>query len=375
MLFFLISIAIIFFILALLIQRGGGMGFPWIEFYVRGKESGFKFSEINLLRQVAVENNLRNPVSLFWSERQLDRSIRGTMIRMRAKGIVQEPRSVEFLGKLFDFRKQVEFNLPKYRMGLRSSRDIVTSQRIKIPLEGVGVFNSQVVENMRRYMAISHPEGTKALPPGFSWEGQKIQVYFWRQEDAGYNFESKVIGDYMGQQYPILHITHADNLVRNQKRGSIRVELSNPAKLYPLKTIDESNENVEASSGYRGRMLDLSEDGFAVIVGGRAKAGLPLKIQFNLSGVTLVMCGVVKAVTLNQRNNQSTLHVQAVKPSEPIRIHILTYVYGIFKDEGRMESPARSRVPETSSRGGPQRRGASAAQRTGGQAESFSMED
>lgn len=315
-----------------MISRGGGFGFPWLEFYVRGKESGFRFSEINLLRRVAVANRLKDPASLYWSERQLDRCIRGTLIRLRAKGLVDDPRSVEFLSKLFDFRKQVEFSLPKYRVGIRSSRNLLPKQIIRIPLPGIGVFDSQVVENMRKYMAVAYPTG-KPLPPGFSWQGQKINVHFWRQEDAGYYFESKVIGDFLDRKYPILHIAHSDNLVRNQKRGSIRVPMNGPASLYPLKVIDQANEIPETTSGYRGRMLDLSEDGFAVIVGGKAKAGLPVKLQFPLEGKRIVMCGIVKGVTFNQKSNQSILHVQAVKPGAPMKIDILTYVYSIFREQ------------------------------------------
>jgi c-di-GMP-binding flagellar brake protein YcgR len=244
---------------------------------------------------------------------------------------MKDPKSVEFLSKLFDFRKQVEFSLPKYRIGLRSSRNILTGQRIKIPFPGMGLYESHVVENMRKYMAIAYPQG-KALPPGFSWQGQKINVHFWRQEDAGYYFESKVLGDYLDRKFPILHISHSDNLVRNQKRGSIRVAVACAAGLYPLKTIDQANEVVETMAGYRGKMLDLSEDGFAVVVGGKAKAGLPVKLQFDLNDNRIIMCGIVKGVNFNQKNNQSILHAQAVKPSDAMKIDILTFVYGIFRE-------------------------------------------
>ncbi len=319
-----------------LIQRAGGFGFPWIEFYIRGKESGFKFREINLLRKVAVSNHLKDPTSLYWSVRQLDRCIRATIIRFRARGSMKDENSVHFLSKLFDFRKQVEFSQPKYRIGIRSSRNISPKQRIKIPFAGGGVYESQVVENMRKYLAISYPTG-KALPPGFSWQGQKIMVHFWRPEDAGYFFESKVIGDYLDKQYPILHIMHSDNLVRNQKRGSIRIPVTFSASLFPLQTIGQANEVREQKGGYRCKMLDLSEDGFAAVVGGKAKAGLPIKLQFPLNDSNIVMCGTVKGVNYSQKSNQSVLHVQAIQPSHSMKIDILTYVYGIFKegDDGK----------------------------------------
>jgi c-di-GMP-binding flagellar brake protein YcgR len=335
--FLIVAGLFLFFVL-----RGGGFSFPWLEFYVRGKESGFRLQEINLLRHVAVDNKLKDPASLFWSERVLDRCIRGTIIRFRSRNQMQNPKALDFLNKLFDFRKQVEFSLPKYRVGIRSTRNIPPGQRIRIPFPGAGVYESQIVENMRKYLAIAYPKG-KALPPGFSWEGQKIQVYFWRPEDAGYYFESKVLGDYLDRKYPILHIAHSDNLIRNQRRGSIRAPFSGAASLYPLKSISQASEVPESSPGYRCKMLDISEDGFAVIVGGQAKAGLPIKVQFELDGEMVVMCGTVKGVTFNQQKKQSILHVQAVKPSIPTKVHILTYVYGLFKDS----TPAPANKKET----------------------------
>ena len=136
------------------VQRNGGFSFPWVQFYVRGKESGFRFRELNLLRRVAVENNLRNPTSLFWSERTLDRCIRGTIINFRAHDKAEDEGSVTFLNKLFDFRKRVEFNLPKYRLGIQSSRSLTAQQPIKITFPGGTVYTSKVVENMRKYLEV-----------------------------------------------------------------------------------------------------------------------------------------------------------------------------------------------------------------------------
>ncbi len=54
---------------------------------------------------------------------------------------------------------------------------------------------------MRKHLAVSYPKG-KQLPPGFSWTKQKIGIYFWRPEDAGYQFETRVLGDYQDRNYP-----------------------------------------------------------------------------------------------------------------------------------------------------------------------------
>ncbi len=334
-------IAALVTLFVIFIQRNGGFGFPWLQFYVKGKESGFRFRELNVLRHVAVENNLRDPTSLFWSEKTLDRCIRGTIIRFRSQNKETDPGSVEFLNKLFDFRKRVEFNLPKYRIGIKSSRSITPQQQIRINFPGSPVYTAKVVENMRRYMAISYPQG-KALPPGFSWERVKINIYFWRPEDAGYRFDSRVLGDYLDRQFPILHIAHSDNLIRAQKRGSIRAPLNATGRLYPLKTIDESTEEAENVGGYRCRFVDISEDGAAVMVGGKAKPGLPIKLQTELQDHVVSMSGVIKGVTYKQNKNLSILHIQARPPSPAMKNTILTYVYGIFNEPERRTAAARA---------------------------------
>jgi c-di-GMP-binding flagellar brake protein YcgR len=316
----------------ILLQRSGGVGFPWVEFYVKGKEAGFGFSEINLLRKVAVQTKLKNPTSLFWSERTLDRCIRGVIVRQRSKNLVTSPESVNFLSKLFEFRKRVEFNNPKYTRGISTSRNMVAGQYLKIVLPGAGVYNAKVVENLRKYLAISYPEGNP-LPPGFSWRGQKVKIYFWRQEDAGYFFETAILGDYTDKQYPILHIKHSDSLIRAQKRKSIRVGLNQNGFLYRLRSINEANETVQQGGGYRCKIVDISEDGAGIMVGGRAKAGMPVKIQTVLNDQDIVLSGVVKDVTFKEMKNVSILHIEASPPSAAMKNRILSYVYGIFRDE------------------------------------------
>lgn len=330
---FLITAFVLIIVALFVFRRLGGFGFPWVQFYVNGKESGFTFGELNLLRRVAVDNKLKNPTSLFWSERTLDRCIRSTIVRQRSRGQEESEHSVDFLSKLYEFRKHVEFNQPKYRLGLRSTRNISQGQIMKLTVPGTsGAFTSKVVENMRKYLALSYPEGPK-LPTGYSWQGQRVNIYFWRKEDAGYYFESKVIGDYLDRKYPILHIAHADKIVRTQKRSSVRAELKNEGKLFPLRTIEQANETMENSGGYRCKMVDISEDGAAIMVGGKAKPGLPVKLQTRINGNDVVLNGTVKGVTYRRKPNVSILHIEAKPPSKIVRNTILTYVYNIFRDE------------------------------------------
>ena len=327
---FLIAGILLLIVIIVLLRIFGSDNFPWIQFYTRGRESGFNLQEINLLRRAAVENRIQNPVSLFWSVRQLDRCLRSMILRYRSKG--NDSIKPEMISKLFDFRKKVEFDQPKYKIGITTSRKISVRQIIKITLPGVGTYTSTVVENLRKYFAISYPLGPK-LPVGFSWNSQRINIYFWRGDDAGYVFETRILNDYTdSSKVPILHVAHSDSLVRSQKRRSVRADVNKNAYLYSLKSIDNRNENIEQSAGIRCRVIDISEDGAAILIGGRAKAGLPIKLQIKLYTETVVMCGIIRGVNFNQNKNQSVLHMKAVPLSFNMKNNVLSYVYNLFPD-------------------------------------------
>jgi c-di-GMP-binding flagellar brake protein YcgR len=311
------------------LKRLGLTKFPYVQFYVRGKESGFSFKEIILLRKIAIEAPMQNPTALFWSIKQLDRSIRSLILKYKNLGQEQDEKSVNMVTKLLAFRKRVELNQPKYKLGIKSSRNIVQHQRIRIMLPGMGPFFCTMVENLRRYMAFSYPRGPKT-PPGFNWKGRKIGVYFFRNNDAGYFFQTKVINDFLDKKYPIIHVAHADTLIRTQKRRSVRVECNIPAMLYPLRTLSEHDELPEVAAGLRSRVIDLSEDGAAILIGGRAKVGLIIKVQFMLGDSSIVFSGVVKNINYDQKKNRSILHLQAQPLSRIMHNRVLEYVYNIF---------------------------------------------
>jgi c-di-GMP-binding flagellar brake protein YcgR len=341
---------IVFLVLLLLLAGAvvylwiaGGGCFPWLQFYTKGKEAGFSFREINLLARLAVESRLENPSALFWSIRQLDRSIEEQILKMRANSQEDQPEANRLLARLFELRKKVEFDLPKYKPGIKSSHDIVLRQRLKLMIPGKSPFVATMVNNQPRYFAVSYPQGS-SLPGGVSWKGKEVVVCFWRADDAGYSFHAKVIDVFLDRDYPILHITHSDSLVRIQSRKSVRAVMDHPAMAFPLASIDHANESIEESPGLRCRIKNLSEGGIAVLVGGSTKVGLPLKVQLKLAGKTIVMCGVIRRVSYNSRKNLSILHIQAASPGAAMKNRILAYVYNLFGEQETVQRKARPRA-------------------------------
>lgn len=328
MLTILLVVVIILLLVSLTMLMRGDRRFSPLEYYARGRELGFSLGEAKLIKDTAILAKLGDPTAVFWSIRELDACIRAFTRRFKAEGKERERGTIKFMEKLYEFRKKLEFDQPKYHLGIRSSRAVRSNQRIRILVQGLGVYNSTVIDSNDRYLVVSYPVGGK-VPPGFQWKGIRVSVYFWRQEDAGYVFDSYVLEDLRIRNIPVLQIGHSESLLRTQKRKSLRLRSRVPAFLYLLKRLEGAYEKPERVPGMKCVLQDLSEDGVAVLIGGKARIGLLVKTQFFFGDDQVVMSGTVRSLEYNVEKNQSVLHVEAVPPSPRMRNLIRAQVYNV----------------------------------------------
>jgi c-di-GMP-binding flagellar brake protein YcgR len=303
----------------------------WIQFFAKGKDLGFSFKELELLRRLAVNNNLEDPTALFWSQNQLDLCIRALVRNMRSTGDDENLGNQDFLSKLYDFRKKIVMDTPRMKWGISNSRQVSEGQALRLLVAGTGVFKSQIVKNTAQYITISRPVSTKTSST-FSWKGVKISVYFWRQDDAGYVFDSEVIDEMVSQNISSLKIAHSDSLFRTQKRKSIRIKLHKAAFLYLIGPGEEP-ERIETAPGARCFLEDLSDTGCAVTIGGKAEPGLRIKVQFAVNNSPVCMSGTVRSVDFKEETNRSMLHIEADTLPIKTRNKILGEVFGMMSDE------------------------------------------
>lgn len=333
MILYLLFIAIpILGVLALLIAgpMDNKRNYSWIQFFAKGKDAGFSIKEIDLLRRVAVRSEIEDPTSLFWSVKQLDLCIKGVIRRARLTGDENSLQTQDFLAKLYEYRKKIEFDQPRYRKGITSSRSIGETQRLKVLIDGAGAFDTQVVRNSDRFITISKPTSSR-LPDSFQWKGRRMAVYFWRRDDAGYVFDTYVLDEVPASSGALLQLSHSDSLFRAQKRRSVRAKIRLSAYLY-LPKDELYPELVEGEPGMRCVIEDLSEDGCALTVGGKAIPGLKVKVQFAVGGDTVAMSGVVKSADYDEESNRSLLHIEALPLSIATRNKILSEVFGVNPD-------------------------------------------
>jgi len=324
----LIILVIILLAGASVFAARGGKRYSWVEYYLRSREAGLSVPEARQLRDAAAAAGLGDPTNVLWSTRDLDRAISALVERLRKEGRDRSREGIAIVDRVYALRKELEFEQPRFKYGIKSSRNIAHGQRVRVLVYGIGVFNATVIDNNARYLVVSYPTGGR-MPKDWVWKGKKVSIYFWRHEDAGYVFDSYVIDDLRIRNIPVLHVSHSEALLRTQKRRSIRARSRIPAYLYILKRIEGAYEKPEKAPGLRAQIQDLSEDGLAVAIGGKALPGLKVKLQFALDDRSIVMSGTVKSVDYDAEKNRSVVHVEAVTPSPRTRNAIRSYVYGI----------------------------------------------
>jgi c-di-GMP-binding flagellar brake protein YcgR len=302
----------------------------WIHFFAKGKDAGFSIGEIELLRRLAIKSALSEPASLFWSQDQLDRCIRNMVRSTRLAGNADQSTQ-DFLSKLYDYRKKIEMEKPRIKNGLADSRQLEEGQTVRIMTSGLGVFPSRILKNTGHYLTIARPSSGK-LPLSFSWIGHKISVYLWREEDAGYVFDTEVQDEVFSKGNPALKIGHGEKLFRTQKRTSIRIKTHKAAFLYIL---DHENPSdfIEMTPGLKCFVENISDTGCGVLIGGKSSEGIRIKVQFILNNSPICLSGTVRSVEYNEKENKSLLHMEADTMKLETRNLILGEVFGMLPEE------------------------------------------
>ncbi|MCL2230469.1 MAG: PilZ domain-containing protein [Treponema sp.] len=311
----------------------------WIQFFAKGKEAGFSIKDLEQIRKLVATCNIKDPVGIFKSQKQFETIIRSMVNTVRMSGERNDPSIQIFLSKLFDYFKKIEMEVAESKSRISNSRQISEGQVLRVLVAGTGVYKSEVVKNFGNYVTISRPVGTKNAA-SMQWNGLKISVYFWREDDAGYVFDSEVIDEVFSKGISSLKIEHTDALFRTQKRKSLRVKFKKPVFVY-LVNDNDNPHRLEKSAGLRGILDDISDTGCSFKVNGQATVGLRLKVQFSLDRVPVCMPATVRSVEYNQETNTSLVRMEADPLPIGTRNHILCEVFDLLPEEDEDELPFR----------------------------------
>jgi len=313
----------------------------WIQFFSDGKEAGFAIREMEQLRRLATNCNIENPASIFRSQSQLEICIKSLVEETKTSGESENPVMQNFLYKLFDYYKRIELKNSDKKSGITTSHNMSEGQPVKILLPGTGVFKSEVIKNTTNSLTILRPVNSKVTTT-LQWSGMKISIYFWREDDAGYVFDTEVVDEVFSKGFSALKVEHCDSLFRTQKRKSLRVKLKRAAYLY-LANENKLTETIEAAPGLYCMLEDISDTGCSFTINGQAVSGLRLKVQFGIDKMPVCIPGIVRSVDYNQETNTSLVRMEADPLPFGMRNRIMSEVFNMLPvaDDDDDELPFR----------------------------------
>ena len=303
-----------------------------VKFFLIGQENGFKLNEIMLFWKLAARTKLEEPSSLYFSVQALNYAIKNVINEAKRTGTLESKGVQDFLSRLYKYRTKVNLDRENKR-GIDSTKFLEAGQKLRIILQGKGVFESEILSNERELIIKLPLRSKKNAAEGIQWQGQKVNVYLWRKKDASYVFDTNVVNQGTYDGYNALYLAHTTNLLRVQKRKSVRCPCSIQASLYFLSIGDIDFNTVENIPGYRCLIEDISESGALIRIGGKGSPDIQVKLQFQISDKLIIMYGVVRAVEYDAVKNQSKLHFECVHIADDMKNTVLAFVYNVLPQE------------------------------------------
>lgn len=328
---FLCIIAALVIVILLVLRSGSENPGDWIQFFAKGKEAGFSMKELEQLRQTAISCNIQEPASIFISQDQMEICVRAIVRAVKTAGETDDAFLQDFLSKLFDYCKKIEMTAVENKVRISSSKQIAEGQTLKVLVPGTGVYQSTVIKNTANNLTIARPVNKK-MSSAYQWQGTKISVYFWRENDAGYVFDTQVIDEVYSKGISSIKIEHNEPLFRTQKRKSMRIKLNKSAYLY-IAPEDEAYVRPEKQPGVLCMIEDISESGCAFKINGEVAIGTRYMVQLALSKVPVYMSGSVRSVDYNSNTGISVVRMQADPLPQFMRNHILSEVFQFQPDD------------------------------------------
>lgn len=337
MLIFLISLLIIFFILISVYKRQ-------INFFISGLDAGFSFSDLMLLWKVSTLCELENPLSLFYSDESLKRCMEYVSSIASSD---DSARMQLILSKLFQYKTKLQ-NESDDKRNLESTKSLDVGQKLRIIFPGKGVFTSEILANGSE-LIISVPKQKNLVTiTSEDWVGNVINVYLWRKGDARYVFDTTVTsqGLYIGKSS--ISLKHSYNLIRTQKRKSVRAKCKINGQLFIVKSEDVDIYSIETKNGYKCLIEDISESGALIRIGGKGIQNVKIKLQFTVFNRLILMFGIIRTVEFNETENQTLLHFECTHIDTSMKNDVLRYVYNILPQSQREIIQALEETEESS---------------------------
>lgn len=276
---------------------------------------------------------VKQPFLVFSNSGLLDDILRKGIYSLQQNAGIKEEERERRMSHLFQIKQIIERNA-KRGIGIKSSNFLKIGQPVVITPAGGAQYQSKVMSNMRDMLACSAPKNESGT--ALRWpRGTAAKMTFWREGDAGYTFESKVMAYDTIKGVPCLLIQHSKTLRREQQRKFRRSTLNRPCFFYPVHIVEqqagrktERKAMVQANRRLLGYLLDISAGGCSITSQYPLKSGSLCKVEFEIDRKQrITIFGKVKRTRGLGVHRGGIMHLMFTTLSSRHLNQIYSYVY------------------------------------------------
>jgi len=297
-----------------------------------GKALGLSSQQIDLLENLVRICKVKQPMLIYSSASLLDDTLKKGLYSVDNQKDLAEEQRESRKASIFQIKQIIERNARRGAV-LRSTNFLKPGQLLSLRPETGGQFSSKVISNMKDFLTVSTP----AQPTGtdMRWaRGTKVAVYFWRDNDAGYTFISKVLGYDTVKGISSVLIQHSKTLRREQRRRSRRREIMRACFYYPIKIVEtgsgrkaERKASVEQNMRTLGTVVDLSAGGCAIQALSPFEKGKLVMVEFDIDKKAPIRAfGKVMHIH-RQKGRGGIMHIMFTRVTRQYLNRISEFVY------------------------------------------------
>jgi c-di-GMP-binding flagellar brake protein YcgR len=328
-----------------------------------GKALGLSPQHVDLLENLVRLCKVKQPLLIYSSASLLDDTLKKGLYSVDNQRDLAEEQRETRKASIFQIKQIIERNARRGAV-LRSTTFLKPGQLLSMKPESGGQFSGKVISNMKDFLTVSAP----AQPSGgdVRWaRGTKLAIYFWRDNDAGYSFISKVLGYDTVKGIPSVLIQHSKTLRREQRRRSRRREIMRACFYYPIKITEtgqgrkaERKAVVEQTMRTLGTVVDLSAGGCAIQALNPFEKGKLVMVEFDIDKKAPIRAfGKVMHIH-RQKGRGGIMHIMFTRVTRQYLNRISEFVYDFSRPttvaQARQQMdrtiPGRGSVPTGGSR-------------------------